>query len=169
MLGLSRLEAEILGALALVAAFVLWLGFHDHEVKEAATAPIIAQVQAVAEAASAAQAASAAATAASQSAALKEAHEQATIAQARADDLAGVVRRMRDDTLRRHPAAPDPTASAGGDAGVSPRSDLVWRRLLESAYAEADDSASDAADLAGTVAALRVSGGLCRKDYESLR
>jgi hypothetical protein len=46
---------------------------------------------------------------------------------------------------------------------------MVSRELLIGAYGEADATASDAADLAVYVAGLRASGGLCTRDYATVR
>ena len=172
MLGLSRLEIEGAGLLVLLASFLIWLGFHDAAVKREAVAPILANVQAVADAASAAATIKAAQVIAGQAGNLSDA--KSTIA-AQAADLASarsavaVAYRLRDDALRRAAAASHPGSAPGGQTGGDTGTDLVSWGLYASALGARAEAESDAADLAGYSSGLRVSGGLCVRDYRSLK
>ena len=166
----TRLQAEIVGVLLLIAIACLGVGFwlheHDAGVKAAATAPILA----AADAASAAQAAKAAKTDADQAANLHEANAQNAARAVDARDLAGAVAvadRMRDDQLRRIAAAQASRPAGGGDAGRNAPADVVPRELYAGALTARAEAESDAADLAGTVGSLLVSGALCVRDYRA--
>lgn len=167
----SRLEFEIVGVLIIVAAVLMWLGFHDAAVKREATAPIIASIQAAEQAASAAQAIQEATTDATQAANLHEATTQNAARAVDARDLAGAVAgadRLRDDAIRRSATANHPAAAQGSPAGVSPGADLVPWELYAGALTARAEAERDAADLAGTAGPLRTSGGLCSGDYDAL-
>lgn len=167
----SRWEFEAIGVLILIAAALMWLGFHDAAVKREATAPIIASVKAAADAASAAQAIQDTKTNAEQAGNLHEAIAQNAAHAVDVRDLAGAVAaagRLRDDAIRRSAAASHPAAAEGGQAGVDARSDLVPWELYAGALTARAAAESDAADLAGSSGALRRSGGLCASDYDAL-
>lgn len=167
----SRAELEIVGVLIIVAAVLMWLGFHDAKVAREATAPIIAQVQAVSDAASATAAIHAAKVDTQQQANLHAAQDTIQAQQATIAGLHGAVAdafSLRNDALRRAAAAGHQTvaasSAAGGDAGAG----MVSWGLLASALGARAEAESDASDLAGYVGGLRVSGGLCVADHEAL-
>ena len=167
----SRLEFEIVGVLIIVAAVLMWLGFHDAAIKREATAPILSQVQAAADAASAAATAKAARVIADQAGNLTDA--QSTIAAQAADlqSARGAVAdayRLRDDALRRATAATHAAASAPGAPGINPGTDMVSWGVFAAALGARAEAESDAADLAKYADGLRASGNLCARDYDSL-
>lgn len=171
MLGLplSRLEVEIVGALILVAAVLLWLGFHDAKVANEATAPVIASIQAAEAAASAAEAIHAAKVESEQKDNLHEAQAQN---QARVDvsrALALDVQRMHDDAVRSGSAARSARPAAGGASGSESGAGMVPADLFASALEARASAESDAAALAGFADSLRTSGQLCARDYDALR
>lgn len=170
MLGLTftRLEAEIVGLILLIAMGCLWLGFHDAGVKREAIAPVIAAAQA----ASAAAAVKAAQVDATQQGNLNAAHDQIQAQQVKIAGLAGAVadaRRLRDDAVRRAAAAQGARTSAGSPAGGDAAADVVPWRLYTSALGARAEAESDAADLATALAGRSVSGQLCARDYDALR
>ena len=172
MFGLSRLEIEGAALLVLLASFLIWLGLHDAAIKREAVEPVLAQVQAAADAASAAANIKAAQVIAGQAGNLSDA--KSTIA-AQAVDLqaarsaVAVAYRLRDDALRRAAAASNPGSSPGSQAGGDAGADLVSWGLYASALGARAEAESDAADLAAYSSGLRVSGGLCVADYAALR
>lgn len=170
-LGISRLEAELIGFFIVLAAGLMWLGFHDAAIKREATAPIIAQVQAVSDAASAAEAIHEVKVDAKQQVNLDAAQATIQAQQSTIHDLHGAVAdafSLRDDALRRAAAASHQAASAPGQAGGDAGTWMVPGQLWISALGAHAEAESDAADLAGYVAGLRVSGSLCVADHEAL-
>lgn len=164
---IARWEAEIIGVLIILAAVLMWLGFHDASIKRATLAPVVAAAQAASEA----QAVQAAKTDAEQADNLHEATVQNAARAVDAHDLAtavAVADRMRDDAIRRSAAASHPAAAEGSPAGVCTRPDMVPWELYAGALGARAEAEHDAADLAGTSPALRVSGGLCAADYQAL-
>lgn len=164
---LARWEAEIVGVLIIVAAALMWLGFHDASIKRATLAPVAA----AAEAASAAQAIQKAQTDAAQAAALHEATAQNAARAVDAHDLAAAVAgadKLRDDAIRRSASASHPAAAQGGPAGSDARAGMVPESMLAAALSARADAESDAASLAAYADGLRTSGELCRADYSAL-
>ena len=161
----TRLEAEIVGVLIILAALLMWLGFHDAKVARSATAPILAAVSA----ASAAQAAQAKLTDAEQAANLHETTVQnaATIVDARA--LGATVVGVRDDAIRGRAAREAARSASGSQAGIGDAADLVPERLLDGAESAFADTASDASDLAVVVRQLTTAGQLCVRDYSAVQ
>jgi hypothetical protein len=166
----TRLQAEIVGVLLLIAIACLGVGFwlheHDARVKATATAPILA----AADAASAAQAAKAAKTDADQAANLHEVNAQNAARAVDARDLAGAVAvadRMRDDQLRRIAAAQASRPASAGDTGIGNGADMVPRSMLAAALDARAAAEHDASDLAVYADGLRASGQLCVSDYRS--
>ena len=167
----SRLEIEIVGVLIIVAAVLMWLGFHDAAIKREATAPVLAQIHAAEEAASAAQAVQAAKTDAEQAEALHEANAQNAARAVDARSLAIAVAgadRLRDDAIRPSAVARAPGSAEGGPAGVGDRADMVPRAMLAAALTARAAAEHDAADLAVYADGLRSSGQLCSRDYDAL-
>lgn len=169
---LSRLQIEIIGALIVAAAALIWLGVHDAGVKDEARSEALAPVIAATQAASAAAAVRAASQAAAQEGNLHEAHEQLQAQAAQISDLRGAVAdayRLRDAAIRRAAAAKAAASAGGSQAGGDDSAELVQLRGLYpialDARAEAE---SDAADLAAYVAGLRTSGKLCARDYDAV-
>jgi hypothetical protein len=160
----TRVEAEIVGVLIILAALLMWLGFHDAKVAHTATAPILAAV----DAASAAQTAQAKLTDAEQAEALHETTVQntATLVDARA--IAATVDGLRDDAVRGRAARQATRPAEGSQAGIGDAPDLVHEQRLSDGFESAfDDTAEDAASLALAVRQLTTSGGLCRDDYSA--
>lgn len=169
----SRLEVEIVGVLIIVAAVLMWLGFHDAAIKREATAPVLAQIHAAEEAASAAQAVQAAKTDAEQAEALHEANAQNAARTVDARSLATAVAgadRLRDDAIRRAAAANHPATAEGGAAGVGSDPGMVPWELYAGALSARAEAERDAAGLAVPIDALGASGsgGLCARDYDAL-
>lgn len=170
-LGITRLGWEVIGVLIILAAGLMWLGFHDAKIADDARQVITAKVAAAAAAGAASQAAQDATTLAEQKGNLHDAQEQVQATAAQVADLRSAVAgayRLRDDAVRRAAAAGHPGASAGGAAGGDPGADLVPWQLYASALGARADAESDAADLAAYAAGLRTSGGLCAADYDAL-
>lgn len=166
----TRIEAEIVGVLLLVAFACLgagfWLHQHDDGVARAATAPILA----AADAASAAQATKAANTDAQQAENLHEFTIQNAAHATDARDLAAAVAdagRMRDDAIRRGAAASPARSAGGSDPASDPTAGLVPWGMYAGALSARAEAESDAADLAGVVRGLLGSGALCVSDYRA--
>jgi len=170
-LGITRLGWEVIGALIILAAALMWLGFHDAKIADDARQVITSKVAAAAAAGAASQAAQDATTLAEQKGNLHVAQEQVQATAAQVADLRSAVAgayRLRDDAIRRAAAARDPGAPASGQADSDTGAGLVSWQLYASALGARADAESDAADLAGYVAGLRTSGGLCASDYDAL-
>ena len=168
-LGITRLEAELAGVLIIIAAALMWLGFHDAAIKRAAIAPVIAKVQEAEQAASVAATIKAAQVTAEQQGNLHEATAQNAARVAVARDLAAVVRGLHDDAIRPVSSARDSGASGGGGGLGVPAPDVVPGPLYRAALGALADTASDAQDLAGYAECLRIGGTLCQRDYEALK
>lgn len=171
-LGITRLEAEIVGVLILVAAALMWLGFHDAKIADNARQVITSQVSAAAAAGAASQAARDAQTITEQAGNLHVAQQQVQATAAQVADLHAAVAgayRLRDDAVRRAAAASNPGSAPGGAPGGDGGTDMVSWGLYASALGARADAESDAADLAAYAAGLRTSGGLCVSDYFSAR
>lgn len=167
-LGITRAEAEIVGVLIILAAALMWLGFHDAAIKNAATAPVLAEIHAAAEAASAAEAIKAVKTDAEQAANLHEANAQNAARAVDSRALAAVVRGLHDDAVRPGAAAQSASASSGGSGISLSAPDVVPGVLYRATAAALADTASDAQDLAEYADCLRTSGQLCELDYHAL-
>ena len=160
----------MVGVLIIVAAALMWLGFHDAKIADDARQVINTKVAAAAAAGAASQAAADAKTVAEQAGNLNVAHEQVQATAAEVVDLRAAVAgayRLRDDAIRRAAAASHSGSAPGGQAGGDTGADLVPWGLYASAVGARADAESDAADLAAYVAGLRTSGGLCVRDYVS--
>lgn len=161
----------MVGILIILAAALMWLGFHDAKIADDARLAITAKVAAAAEAGAASQAIQDATTLAEQRGNLRDAQEQVQATAVQVADLRSAVAgayRLRDDAIRRSAAAGHPASSASGAAGGDTGADLVSWGLSASALGARADAESDAADLAGYVAGLRTSGSLCSRDYQAL-
>lgn len=158
----TRLEIEAAVAALLAIGLAVWLGVHDAKIKAAATAPIIASVNAAAQAASAAEAIKAARVEAEQKENLHEA--TATLARQDADarSLDAFNRGVQLVAARRRAEADAHAASATpGAPDMVPAAALVRSERM---YARAVDAAASAARYADC---LRTSGALCAADYAS--
>lgn len=170
-LGITRLQIEVVGVLIIVAAALMWLGFHDAKIADDARQVITAKVAAAAAAGAASQAAQDATTLAEQKGNLHDAQEQVQATAVQVADLRSAVAgayRLRDDAVRRAAAAGHPGASAPGAAGGDTGTDMVQGGLLGSILDARAAAESDAADLASYAAGLRTSGQLCSKNYDAL-
>lgn len=170
-LGISRLQIEVVGVLIIVAAALMWLGFHDAKIADDARLAITAKVAAAQAAGAASQAIQDATTLAEQKGNLHVAQEQVQATVAQVADLRAAVAgayRLRDDAIRRAAAASHSAATGGGPAGGDTGTDVVSWELYAGALGARADAESDASDLAAYVAGLRTSGGLCASDYEAL-
>lgn len=170
-LGITRLEAEIVGVLIILAAALMWLGFHDAKIADNARQVITSQVSAAAAAGAASQAARDAQTITEQAGNLHVAQQQVQATAAQVADLHAAVAgayRLRDDAVRRAAAASHPGASGGSTAGGDTGTDVVSWELYAGALGARADAESDASDLAAYVAGLRTSGGLCAADYDAV-
>lgn len=168
---ITRLQVEVVGILIILAAGLMWLGFHDAKIADDARLAITAKVAAASASAAAAQAVQDATTLAEQKGNLNVAQEQAQATAAQVVDLRAAVAgayRLRDDAIRRAASASHPAASGPGATGGDPGADMVPWFMYASALGARADAESDAADLAGYAAGLRTSGGLCAVDYDSL-
>lgn len=165
----SRAELEIVGVLIIIAAVLMWLGFHDASIKAEALAPVVA----VQKAQLADQKTQEAQTDAAQADALHETIQQNAAHAADARDLAAAVAgadRLRDDAIRRSTAARNPSAAQGSPAGVGDAPGMVPIELYLGALSARAEAERDAAGLAIPVDALGAagSGGLCARDYDAL-
>ena len=170
-LGITRLGWEVIGALIILAAALMWLGFHDAKIADDARQVITAKVAVAAAAGAASQAAQDATTLAEQKGNLRVAQEQVQATAAQVADLHSAVAgayRLRDDAIRRAAAASHPGAAGSSPAGGDTGAGMVSWELYAGALGARADAESDAADLAGYVAGLRTSGGLCASDYDAL-
>lgn len=165
---IERWEIELVGVLIIVAAALMWLGFHDAAIKSRATAAVTAQVQKAEAAASAAIAAHDAKVIATQQENLNAALTQTAALEPAVRTLSALVDGLRHDAIRPVAAAGRPAASAPGVAASDPGADLVPGRLLDATAEAFADTAGDAADLAVYARGLRTSGGLCSGDYDAL-
>lgn len=171
-LGITRLQIEVVGVLIIVAAALMWFGFHDAKVADDARRVITSQVAAAQAAGAASQAIQDATTLAEQKGNLHVAQEQVQATVAQVADLRAAVAgayRLRDDAVRRAAAASHPGASGGGAAGGDTGADLVSWQLYAGAVGARAEAESDAADLAASRAGLLTSGGLCALDYDAVR
>lgn len=170
-LGITRLGWEVIGILILVAAGLMWLGFHDAKIADDARQVITSKVAAAAAAGAASQAAQDATTLAEQKGNLHVAQEQVQATAAQVADLRSAVAgayRLRDDAVRRAAAAGHPGIAGSGQAGGDTGTDMVSWGLYASALGARAEAESDAADLATSRAGLLTSGGLCASDYDAL-
>ncbi len=161
----TRLEAEAVGILILVAIACLWIGFHDAGVKREALAPVLQAEQA----ASAAASIKAAQVTAEQNGNLREANSQNLARAMDARAAAADLERMRNDAVRTVAAARAAASAAGGAAGGNAPAGMVSAELYAWAVGARVDAEFDAATLAGLVDGLFTSGGLCARDYDSAR
>lgn len=170
-LGITRLGWEVIGVLIIVAAALMWLGFHDAKIADDARQVITAKVAAATAAAAASQAAQDATMLAEQKGNLHDAQQQVQATAAQVADLRSAIAgayRLRDDSIRRAAAAGHPQATASGAAGGDTGTGMVQGGLLGAALDARAEAESDAADLAAYAAGLRISGGLCSSDYDAL-
>lgn len=170
-LGISRLQIEVIGALILVAAALMWFGFHDAKIADDARRVITSQVVAAQAAGAASQAIQDATTLAEQKGNLHVAQEQVQATAAQVVDLRAAVAgayRLRDDAVRRAAAASHPGIAGSGPAGGDAGADMVPWGLYASALGAHAEAESDAADLATSRAGLLTSGGLCAADYDAV-
>lgn len=170
-IGITRLGWEVIGILILLAASLMWFGFHDAKVADDARQVITAKVAAAAAAGAASQAAQDATTLSEQKGNLRVAQEQVQATAAQVADLhsaVAVAYRMRDDAVRRAAAEGHPGVAGSSPAGGDPGAGMVPWGLYAGALGARADAESDAADLAGFVAGLRTSGGLCSGDYDAI-
>jgi hypothetical protein len=170
-LGITRLGWELIGVLILLAAGLMWLGFHDAKIADDARQVITTKVAAAAAAAAASQAAQDATTLAEQKGNLHDAQEQVQATAVQVADLRSAVAgayRLRDDAIRRAAAANHPAATASGAAGGDIGTGMVQGGLLGAALDARAAAESDAADLAAYATGLRTSGQLCSRNYDAL-
>lgn len=165
---IERWEIELVGVLIIVAAALIWLGFHDAAIKSQATAAVTAQVQAAEAAASAVIAAHDAKVIVTQQGNLNAAITQTAALAPAVRTLSALVDGLRHDAIRPVTVTGRSAASAPGAAASDPGADLVPGRLLDATAAAFADTAGDAADLAAYARGLRTSGSLCVRDYSSL-
>jgi len=164
---IARWEIELIGVLIILAAALMWLGFHDAAIKTAATQAVTQAVQAAEAAASAAVAAHDAKVAANQQGNLNVALAQTAALVPAVRNLTAVVDGLRHDAVRPAPAAIRSAASAPGAPASDRGADMVPGRLLDATAEAFADTAGDAADLAGYARGLLTSGSLCAADHAS--
>jgi Flp pilus assembly protein TadB len=154
------LEAKLIGVALAAAAVLGWFAWHDHQVREQATASIRAEV---AQATIKAQQEAATETARrvqAQSEIANDAHAQAEHARADADAAAAARDRLRDRLAAVVASAGHPSSATGSEAAGDPIG------VLAVVLGRADERAGLLADLADK---RGIAGAACERAYDALK